>query len=227
MSATFIWVLFLASTLFQPIGSLLYFVAAGNAATVHLVYAITKVVMIAAPIVLFSLGLNLPRFTLQRAWKSSLVIGLSSGILFFLIILGTYGLFEATIQQYSVNILAKIQDVGIANWYWVAAILISLLHSLFEEYYWRWYVVRGFETRFSPLLATFFGNGLFALHHYIILSQFFPWSLTLMFGTIVGAVGCLWSWMYRKTGSLLAPWLSHALADASIFVVGYSILIAQ
>ena len=30
----------------------------------------------------------------------------------------------------------------------------------------------------------------------------------------------MWAWLYHRSGSLLGPWLGHALVDAAIFV-GY------
>ena len=43
-------------------------------------------------------------------------------------------------------------------------------------------------------------------------------------GVAVG--GGVWCWIYQRSHSLLGPWLSHALIDAAIFVVGYRLIAA-
>ena len=36
--------------------------------------------------------------------------------------------------------------------------------------------------------------------------------------------GAFWAWLYNRTNSLLAPWVSHALIDAGIFWIGYDLV---
>jgi membrane protease YdiL (CAAX protease family) len=31
-------------------------------------------------------------------------------------------------------------------------------------------------------------------------------------------------WLYHRSGSLLAPWVSHALVDAALVVIGWDVL---
>ena len=44
----------------------------------------------------------------------------------------------------------------------------------------------------------------------------------LSLGVAVG--GAVWSWAYRRSGSLLGPWLSHILVDTGIMLIGYDLL---
>jgi membrane protease YdiL (CAAX protease family) len=63
----------------------------------------------------------------------------------------------------------------------------------------------------------------FTSHHVlllgVLLGGFGPatWLLALA----VAAAGGAWAWLYHKTGSLLAPWASHALADAGLMWIGF------
>ena len=41
-------------------------------------------------------------------------------------------------------------------------------------------------------------------------------------GVAVG--GAAWAWLYERTGSVLAPWVSHLLIDATLFVIGWDLL---
>jgi len=108
----------------------------------------------------------------------------------------------------------------------VGAALLSLLHSLLEEYYWRWFLFGGLR-RYMPVAAAVAISSLaFTAHHVILLASFFG-GLTVpavLFSMCVAVGGAAWAWIYHRSGSLLGPWLSHALIDAAIFIVGYDML---
>jgi membrane protease YdiL (CAAX protease family) len=107
------------------------------------------------------------------------------------------------------------------------AIFISVFHSLLEEYYWRWFVF-GRLRRYMPELAAMVVSGLaFMAHHVIILSVYLPgqfWTLAVPFSLCVAGGGVVWAWLYARTGSLYAPWISHFLVDAALMVLGYDMV---
>ena len=68
---------------------------------------------------------------------------------------------------------------------------------------------------------------IFMAHHIILLSVYLPehfWTLTIPLSLFIAIGGAIWSWLYARTGSLYAPWLSHALIDAAIAVVGWDVI---
>jgi membrane protease YdiL (CAAX protease family) len=101
----------------------------------------------------------------------------------------------------------------------------SLLHSAAEEYYWRWFVFGELRRALGASTALTASSLAFAAHHLIILGTFFgwtsPWTTALTLAVAVG--GAFWAWLYHRSGSLLGPWLAHALVDAAIFAVGYRV----
>ncbi len=62
-------------------------------------------------------------------------------------------------------------------------------------------------------------------HHVILLASYFGWTspITYVFSGGVAIGGVVWAFLYEYSGSLLGPWLSHALIDAAIFTVGYDL----
>jgi len=99
----------------------------------------------------------------------------------------------------------------------------SLIHSYLEEYYWRWFVfvrLRDYLTDGQAMLVSSLG---FMAHHVILLATFFGLSspLTWLFSAGVAIGGCVWAWLYRHTGNLLYPWISHLIVDAALFSLGY------
>ena len=66
----------------------------------------------------------------------------------------------------------------------------------------------------------------FAAHHVIVLGVYFGWQswATAAFSAGVAVGGAAWAWIYHRGNSLVGPWLSHVLADAAIFLIGYSMV---
>jgi uncharacterized protein len=106
------------------------------------------------------------------------------------------------------------------------AALLSLLHSLLEEYYWRWFLFGGLRRYMPPAAAVIASSLAFTAHHVVLLSSFFGGlNLPAIFFSLCVAIGgAFWAWLYHRSDSLLGPWFSHALIDAGIFVVGLDIL---
>jgi membrane protease YdiL (CAAX protease family) len=110
--------------------------------------------------------------------------------------------------------------------YVALSVFYCVIHSLGEEYYWRWFVFAQLRRLTSlPIAIVVSGLG-FMAHHVIILAVYFgwdsPWTYFLSMSVAVG--GFIWEWMYEKTGSLYGIWASHALVDTAIFIVGYDVV---
>ena len=73
-------------------------------------------------------------------------------------------------------------------------------------------------------MAVSLGAAAFALHHFVILWEFFGVKIGFLFSLVVAAGGILWALIYRRTGSLLGPWLSHVIVDAAILGIGYDLI---
>jgi membrane protease YdiL (CAAX protease family) len=101
---------------------------------------------------------------------------------------------------------------------------------LLEEYYWRWFVF-GWLRRQTPLLvAQLLSSLAFMAHHVVILAVFFPgrfWTAAVPFSLCIAGGGFVWAWIYERSGSIYAPWLSHLLIDAAIMAVGYDLLFVR
>jgi membrane protease YdiL (CAAX protease family) len=43
------------------------------------------------------------------------------------------------------------------------------------------------------------------------------------FALCVAGGGVAWAWLYDRSNSLYAPWLSHLLIDAAVMAIGYDL----
>lgn len=104
-------------------------------------------------------------------------------------------------------------------------VFYSLAHSFLEEYYWRLFTY-GRLRRLLPIPAAILLSSLgFASVHLVVLACHFGWRspATLLGCLAVAIAGAYWAWLFERTESLLGPWLSHVIADAALFLVGFEI----
>ena len=160
-----------------------------------------------------------------------LLSGLVSGLVIFAAAMAVYhGWLKHTdvLQAASQEVTQRVQEMGFNKpaAFIGLGVFYVLMHSLLEEYYWRWFIfgmLRDFTTTTKAMWISSIG---FMAHHVIVLATYFGWLgfATYFFSACVAVGGLIWSWMYQRSGKLYGPWLSHALVDAAIFVVGYDML---
>jgi len=155
----------------------------------------------------------------------------------FLVLVAGLGLYFGALRgaqalnHCAVQLRAKVSDFGLATpaGFIVLGTFLSLIHSLLEEYYWRWFVF-GELRRLVPLGTAIVVSGVaFMAHHVVVVAVYFPgyflsWTVPLSLAVAIG--GMFWAWLYHRTGSIWAAWLSHLVIDAAIMIVGYDLLFA-
>ena len=128
------------------------------------------------------------------------------------------------IRDNSGRVVDRVKGLGILDSYIPFCAFLSIVHSLIEEYYWRWYVFSRLTKVVQPRTAYILGAVGFAAHHYVIVWAFFPPTLAIFLGTCVGIGGAYWSWQFQRQKSLLGCWVSHCLVDVAILSVGYQLI---
>ncbi len=171
------------------------------------------------------------RLSWSRPKRDGLLIGGLLGLAIVAVMFGAYHLWLKPSGVFDVaapSIIEKVKGLGIDSTAKFAALsaFYAVLHSLLEEYYWRWFVFAQLRrvAALGPAIAI---SALgFMAHHVIVLSVFFGWGsfLSLFFSLGVAVGGVAWAWLYHRSCSLFGPWLSHALVDGGIFLVGFEIV---
>lgn len=210
--------------------TLLYFVWLAKSAAV--IYGPLKALQFALPVVY----VYLVRRGKQTPWpapryRPSVFVGLAFGLVVFVAGLAVYflglkpgGFFAGTVDE----IHQKVADVGLNSptLFLACSVFYSLVHSSLEEYYWRWFVFRECRAHWRSGPAILLSSAGFMLHHVFVLAEYFHWDspYTYLFSLSVAVGGAVWAWLYEKYGTLLGPWLSHAVVDALIFAIGYDLV---
>lgn len=171
----------------------------------------------------------------QLQWNSQ---GVGIGLLFGLIVgasmfaLYHFGLKSTAIFASAADQMReKVADLDIASpvVFIAVGVFYSLVHSLLEEYYWRWFVFGELRKLTGLTAAIVFSSLGFMAHHVLVIGTYFGFlsPLTWLFSVCVAVGGAVWAWLYDRSGSLIGPWLSHLLVDATIFLVGYQITVTN
>jgi membrane protease YdiL (CAAX protease family) len=130
-------------------------------------------------------------------------------------------------------IQTKLQDAGVtsATMFVVMALFLSVIHSAFEEYYWRWFVFGRLRAGLPWLWAAAISSFGFMFHHILVLYTFLPGEagilFVVLFSLAIGIGGFVWCCIYQHTGSLLGAWVAHLCADLGIMWCGYDIVASR
>jgi membrane protease YdiL (CAAX protease family) len=123
----------------------------------------------------------------------------------------------------------KVTQLGMTSpaRYWLLAVAYVVGHSLFEEYYWRWFVFGQLRKLLPFWMAATFSSLAFMAHHVLLLFVYLPghlWLAVVPLSLCIAVGGAFWCWLYERTGTVYAAWVSHGIIDGAIFVLGWILL---
>lgn len=212
--------------------TLTYFVGLADAspAAQRLVYGAGKTIQFVFPLAWMFL-VHRRGFRLGVALGRGLAVGIGFGAVAVLGMLGLYRwilLPSGALAPARGAIGAKLSGFGIeSGWAYLAlAAFYAIVHSLLEEYYWRWFVFGRLRSMAPCWVAVLLSSLAFTSHHVVILGWFFGLAspLTWILSACVALGGAVWAWMYERFASLIPCWLGHLMADAAIFWIGYQLI---
>jgi hypothetical protein len=222
------WIALLPAMTLPCLAAYVYFVLlAGNPAA-QAFYAVTKTFTVLWPVVAFRflLGGRFSRPTVDPRFHARAVpAGLALGAAIAAVILAAMSTPIGTMALASApRIRDKAAQLGVLDQYVAFAIVLSLVHSLIEEYYWRWFVYGRLRQVLGRAPAHLLAGAAFAAHHVIVATQYFPFAWGVVLGSLVAVGGIFWSLMYERQRTLAGAWASHLVVDLAIMAIGYRIL---
>lgn len=217
----------LLAMIFPSLATWLYFVAFAGSDAMQWIYGGSKFLQFAFP-ALWVIGVR--RRIPQPRWNhgAGVALGLVFGAVAAAAMVAAYGLLAGGSTLLDAGIAAvqqKATEIGAhtpARFLALAA-FYALVHSLMEEYFWRWYAFGELRRFLGDRAAIVLSSLGFMAHHVIVVGLYFRenWWLMALLSLSVAVGGAFWAWLYRRSGTLFGPWFSHALVDAGIMAVGY------
>ena len=221
--------------LFPTLVTFVYFVLCANqpAWLQYMSYGTGKAIQFVFP-VFWVVAIQAQRLRITPPDKRGLGLGIVFG---GLVLVAMLGLYHAVLKPYGIvgdavePVQRKIAGLGIdrLSKYVLMAAFYAVVHSLLEEYYWRWFVFGQLRSKVSMGLAVTISSLGFMAHHVLVLGIYFGTfsAATALFSAAVAIGGAFWAWLYHRSGSLYAPWISHCLVDLAIFLIGYDMVRQQ
>ena len=215
------------AAIFPTLGAWIYFIALSGQPWMQPAYAITKGIQFGFPL-LWVVVIQRARPAWPLRSTKGVGIGLAFGLSIALLMVAGYAFAlhdMAIMQTLDDGVTAKVRDAQAATpgRFLALAIFYCLIHSLAEEYYWRWFVYGQMRRVMTLGWANLLSSVAFTSHHVLVVWSYLRndwWAVALLsLGVAVG--GAFWAWLYERSNSLLGPWLSHLLLDAAIMTIGY------
>jgi membrane protease YdiL (CAAX protease family) len=226
--------LVVAAMALPTLAAWIYFVALEGSPLARPAYAAAKVVQFSLPVLAWAAARGgVPRLGLGRGGWRLAAVGLSSGLLLAGGLAAVYFGWLAgspLAEEAAARVGRTLEDFRIAGpaGYLAMAAALSIVHSLLEELYWRGFVFARLAAALPAAPAAALASLAFASHHLIVVARYLPpgrfWTLAVPATAAVGLAGAHWCALFRRTGALLAPWLSHLLVDAAVMGIGYLLL---
>jgi uncharacterized protein len=194
-------------------------------------YTVGKLVQFALPVLWLWLtqrklwATRRPRFD---GWPVGVGFGLlvSAGMLRLY-----YGYFRGSpvLADTPEKLRGKLDEFGVSTTsvYAALALFIVVAHSLLEEYYWRWFVFGRLRTLIPFGSAVALSSLAFVAHHVVLLDVYLPgrfFTAAVPFSLGIAVGGAVWASLYARADSVWSPWLSHALVDGALIVIGWDMV---
>jgi membrane protease YdiL (CAAX protease family) len=199
-----------------------------------LAYGLCQALMLTYPLAYaWVLERRLPRPGMP-SW-GGLGLGLGFGAVVAAGIVGLYfGWLRATVlfETAAVKVHAKLDEFYLDSpgGFVVFAFFVAVVHSLLEEYYWRWFLFGRLKRLAAPVWAMVLSSLAFMAPHVFPLATFLGTEFVVavaLFTLCVGVGGLAWCWLFEKSGSLYSCWLSHLVIDIALFVVAYDLFFVR
>jgi membrane protease YdiL (CAAX protease family) len=218
-----------AMALGPTVAAWVYFVALEGDPAARWVYLSSKVVQFGLPLLLLLCcrpSAPGPRLSHRAGARLGMAVGLGLAAPILLVprLLEATGLRATAVA----GIGEKLGDFGVLGvWrFLLFALVLSLLHSALEEYYWRWSLFATLRTWMGDAWASVLASAAFASHHVVVVAQFvgsdggMSAAMTVLAGVAVFAAGVAWCLTYVRSGRLTASWFSHVVVDLALFGIG-------
>lgn len=188
-------------------------------------FSLCKIWMVGLPVVWF-LWIDGGKINLSLPKRKELLVGAVLGLLMFGIVIAVYWLFgEKWIDPIDVQNRAKKVGISSPIIYLGGSIYFTIVNSLMEEYIWRWFVCSKCKILIPGKEAIFLAGLCFTFHHIIGLTAYTnDWRVVMLGSLGVFIAGSLWSLYYLHYRSIWSNYISHALADFAIAIVGWQLL---
>ena len=215
------WTVVLPAMIVPFLMSWLYFVILPGTAVGNGLYTLMKILLVVWPVLATRERMTLRLWEGKPSTRQVVLEGLALGFVILVLMLGLMQTpLGEIVQDGAARIRTRVEGMGVLDHFLAFALFLSIVHSLIEEVYWRWFVYGNLRLLTRPWISHLAAALAFSAHHIVVLSQFFPVGMAIFLGLCVGVGGALWSFLCSRHQSLLGAWISHMIVDLGIMTIG-------
>ena len=194
---------------FPTVMAAIYFLALGGGEKANpaqqLAYSVGKIVQFTFPLA-FVLVADRRWPRPHRPTSDGLALGLGFGVLVACAMLGLYFGWlanSALLASTPALVRGKMFEFHITtpSAYFGLAAFIVVVHSLLEEYYWRWFIFDRLSRGLGDDSAAVVSGLAFMGHHVVVLHVYFPGQFltaVVPFSLGIAVGGMVWAWLFRR-----------------------------
>ena len=210
-----------------------YFVDAEPGPRMKFTYAVGKIIQFSLP-ALFWLATDRSHFRFAWPKRFGMLTGIAFGLFValavqILVLYLSHFKHRPMLEELTEQVRLKVAAFGLTSpgLFLLFGAFLCIIHSGLEEFYWRLFLFGGWRKLLPLSWAIAISSIGFMAHHVVVLNEYLPgrfWTATLPFSLAIACGGAVWAWMYERYGSIYPVWVSHALVDVAIMLIGWILL---
>ena len=190
-------------------------------------YSLGKMWLYGLPIV-WLLFVERDRLSLSPPTRGGFGFGIVSGIVISIAIWLVWVFYARdAIDPTAIRTVTAENNLNVAWKYIGFGCYLFLINAALEEYVFRWFIFRQCERLLPAALAIVLAAIIFTLHHVIVLRAYFEWTIVTLASLGIFIGGAIWSWTYLKYRSIWPGYISHAIVDIAILIIGWQLIFSK
>ncbi|TQR14689.1 CPBP family intramembrane metalloprotease [Psychrobacillus soli] len=157
--------------------------------------------------------------------KKSIMVGVISGVICLVSIYSFVLFFQSSVLDIpQLRQLLKEWDFNGAKVI-LLVLVLAFINPILEELYWREFMYSRLFIKIGNVLAVMITAIFYSLYHLIVVMEIFSFPFNVLSVIPVFLAGIMWGIFRIKLNSIVAPIISHCLADIGIMLVYWNIIL--
>jgi len=148
-----------------------------------------------------------------------LLVGVISGVICLLSIYTSVALVQGHLFDMNRLSILLIQWGFSGTKVWLFILVLIFINPILEELYWREFMYKRYFDRIGVTKSVMLTSFFYALYHMLVLIPLFDMPFSIIATIPIFFAGLLWGYFRVKLSSIIAPIISHTLADIGIIFV--------
>ncbi|MFF2755413.1 CPBP family intramembrane glutamic endopeptidase [Psychrobacillus sp. NPDC058041] len=157
--------------------------------------------------------------------QKSILVGVVSGLICLITIYSFVSVFQVSVLE-----IPKLQQL-LVEWDFsgkkviLLVLVLALINPILEEFYWREFMYVRILPKMGNLNTIMVTTIFYSLYHLIVIKEIFSFPFNVLGVIPVFLAGIMWGIFRLKLNSIIAPIISHCLADIGIMLVYWYIIV--